>query len=63
VAPYRIHLLGKDGSIAGEHVVECWDDDQAIDLAGKSDHPHEMLVWQDDRLVARFPPWKPPGRF
>ncbi|HVN01900.1 MAG TPA: hypothetical protein VMT68_17000 [Caulobacteraceae bacterium] len=59
MAPYRIHLLGHDGSIAHERVVECQDDDEAIELTGKSDHPHEMLVWQAERLVARFPPWPP----
>jgi hypothetical protein len=29
-------------------------DDAAIDHAGGLDHPHEMTVWDGERLVARF---------
>jgi hypothetical protein len=34
-------------------------DDDAIDFAGRIDHPGEIAVWQGDRLVARFPPLRP----
>ena len=61
VASYRISLLAEDGSLAGEHVVDCEHDDAAIESAGDIDHPLEMSVWDGERLVASFPPRSRPG--
>jgi len=55
MAPYCIALHDEDGSTreVRSHLFAC--DDDAIDHAGKIGHPHEMKVWQGDRLVAHFP--------
>ena len=58
---YRINLLALDGGIRETTVIECNGDDQAIDLAGASGHPHAIDVWEHDRHVIRFPPWPPEG--
>ncbi|HVM98567.1 MAG TPA: serine hydrolase domain-containing protein [Caulobacteraceae bacterium] len=33
-------------------------DDHAIDHAGRIGHPHEIKLWQGERLVAHFPAWR-----
>jgi len=60
VAPYRIVLLAPNGDVKDERMIEAAHDDAAIDHTGWLDHPHAIDVWQDDRHVARFPPWSPP---
>ena len=55
MSPYRIELLNENGS-----VFEAWTrtfvlDDDAINHVARIDHPHEMIVWKADRLVAHFP--------
>jgi hypothetical protein len=59
VAPYRIVLLSPDDTAYEERMIECAHDDEAIDRTGRLDHPHAIDVWQQDRHVARFPPWRP----
>ncbi|MGH7024930.1 MAG: hypothetical protein ACREEB_15255 [Caulobacteraceae bacterium] len=56
MARYRIVLHDLDGAVAEERVVDCADDDEAIDHAGWIDHPHAIGVWEGERSVARFPP-------
>ena len=58
---YKIKLLGDDGSLRREEEVECAHDDEAIDRTGEIDYPEAITVWQGDRLVARFPPWRQTG--
>ena len=48
-------FLGADGQAAAFREVEVRDDDQAIDLAGESDHPYVIEVRQGARVLARFP--------
>jgi hypothetical protein len=36
-------------------VLDFEHDDAAIDHAGWLDHPHEIQVWESERLVAHFP--------
>jgi hypothetical protein len=57
MAPYRIALLTPEGAVHEERVIECADDDEAIERTGRLDHPHEIDVWQGERDVARFPSW------
>ncbi|MGH1573807.1 hypothetical protein ACRAWG_28100 [Methylobacterium sp. P31] len=52
---YRICLLAADGSTYAESELDCEHDDVAIDYAGRLNHPHEIQVWEGERLVARFP--------
>ena len=57
MAPYRITLFNQIGSVSGKHLVECDHDDEAIEWAGRINHPHDVFVWQGVRFVGRFPPW------
>jgi hypothetical protein len=61
MVPYRIDLHGEDGVVIDVRQIFCAHDDEAIDRAGWIDHPYAMKLWQDERLVADFPPWKPEG--
>ncbi len=51
---YRISLLAADGTLHEEHEIDCEHDDAAIDHAGGLNHPHEIHVWDGERLVAHF---------
>lgn len=51
---YRICLMAADGSLHEESELDCEHDDVAIDHAGRLDHPHEICVWEGERLVVRF---------
>jgi hypothetical protein len=53
-APYRITLYDRDGSVIAEQQVDYNDDDDAIAGTARDVCPHEMRVWQGDRLVALF---------
>lgn len=57
MALYRVSLFEPDGSVRQAFEIECADDDAAIDRAGDLDHPHQILVSQDDREVVRFRAW------
>jgi hypothetical protein len=63
MAPYRVVLLTPEEALAEERLIECAHDDEAIDQAGRIDHPHAIDLWQHDRHVARFPPWPTPEGF
>jgi hypothetical protein len=52
---YRICLKAADGSFHDDWEMDCEHDDDVIDHAGWLDHPHEIQVWEGERLVARFP--------
>jgi hypothetical protein len=54
VSTYRIDLLAPEGDLEDWRFVDRQDDDAAIDYARAIDHPHEMRVWDDQRLVAAF---------
>jgi hypothetical protein len=55
MSPYRVSLLGPDGSIDSEAIIECAHDDEAIERVGDIDHAHEMVVRQGERYVTKFP--------
>lgn len=55
MAPYRIDLHDENGIVREEHTQLFARDDDAIDEAGRMAHPHEIKVWQGERLVAHFP--------
>ncbi len=52
---YRIRLETADGRPCKERLIECENDDQAIDCVGEWDDPLAMTIWQADRCVARVP--------
>jgi hypothetical protein len=55
VSPYQVRYLGPDGRSASEEEWRFAHDDAAIDAVGASEHPHEIVLTQGARLVARFP--------
>jgi hypothetical protein len=55
MAPYTIDLHDAEGAIRETRSQMFAHDDDAIDHAGRIEHPHEMRVWQGERLVAHFP--------
>ncbi len=57
---YRVSLLAADGSVHREQMIDCASDDEAIDRVGEFDYPHVIDLWQGNRHVARFPPWRGP---
>jgi hypothetical protein len=52
----RINLLNEDGFPSKEYSVEFENDDDAVDHAGSTGHPHQIEIWEGGRLVASFPP-------
>jgi hypothetical protein len=60
VAPYTIDLYDERGNLRERRTLYLAHDDAAIDRAGWLDHPHEINVWQGDRLVAQFPSGRSP---
>ncbi len=57
VSPYRIIYLDAKGAPVSEDRAWFAHDDDAIDAAGRSRHPHGIRLESDGRLVAAFPPW------
>lgn len=60
MADYTVTFLGLDGSPIGQETITCDCDDDAIDLVGASNHPHEIDIHHAERHVVRFPPWPRP---
>jgi len=52
---YRIELMDEHGALHSEVEIDCEDDDDAIESAGRIDHPHTMQLYEDGRPIARFP--------
>jgi hypothetical protein len=56
VQSYRIYSLGSDGKIAGPaEVVECADEQEAIDKASHAVNGEAVELWKGARLIAYFP--------
>ena len=60
MARYNVNLLAPDGSLESQQTIDCAHDDEAIDRVGELDYPYEIDVWEGERHVARFPPWRGP---
>ena len=61
VASYTISYLGPTGELLERQEQWFRNDDHALDTIGQSNHPHQILVHHEGRLVARFPPWPREG--
>jgi hypothetical protein len=55
---YRVQLLEAGGQHLSSQLLDCRDDDDAIDRAGRTGHAGGIDVWSEGRLVGRF---LPPG--
>ena len=56
LSAYRIALMSPDGLVQEERIANFEHDDQAIDVTGKISHPHQIRVYQGERLVGTFQP-------
>ena len=57
---YRLYTIRKDGRTAGPPVViECPDDQAAVQEANKVLDGHAIEVWENARLVSRLEPKVP----
>jgi hypothetical protein len=53
---YRIYSIDPDGHIyAPAEVIECVDDQEAIQKAQQAVDGHDIELWNHKRLVVRFP--------
>jgi hypothetical protein len=53
---YRIYLLNDEGHIDGPpHVKECADDQEAAEKARQFIDGQDIEVWQEQRVVAKYP--------
>ena len=62
VAHYRLYQIGPDGHIKAGVDLECADDAEAIEAAGKLVGEFAVELWHDKRMVARLeaPPTRAP---
>jgi hypothetical protein len=60
VAHYRAYHIGPDGRIRSGVDLECADDAEAIEAAGKLVGEFAVELWHDKRMVARLQ--APPSR-
>ncbi len=48
--------MSPDGLVQEERIADFEHDDQAIDVTGQINHPHQIQVYQGERLVGTFQP-------
>jgi hypothetical protein len=51
---YRIYFVGSDGLFSGAQLLECADDQEAIQTARQLVDGHDVELWKGERFVARF---------
>lgn len=52
---YRVYLFGQDGHIAKGEIIECTNDEEAIQKAKQFVHGCDVELWQLSRFIASFP--------
>jgi hypothetical protein len=52
---YRAYVIGRDGHFERAVILDCTDDDAAIESAKQLVDGHDVEIWQLDRLVTRLP--------
>lgn len=57
--PYTIVLSDENGSVRERRTQWFKNSDDAVDYAGKIDHPYEVRISQAGRLVAQIPGAQP----
>ena len=53
---YKVRFIEPSGGRSWDDEKVFKDDDEAIDTAGECGYPHEIVLAQGERIVARFPP-------
>ena len=51
---YRVYVMGTDGHIANAILLDCVDDNAAIESAKQLVNGRDLELWQRDRLIAKF---------
>jgi hypothetical protein len=51
---YRVYVIGLDGHFVRAVLLDCPDDNAAIESAKQFVNGHEIELWQRDRHVAKF---------
>ena len=55
MAPYYIYTIGDDGNFTKTEIVECADDDEAVQKAKLAVNDLALEVWEHTRFVAFVP--------
>ena len=51
---YRLYVIGTDGHFEKAVLLDCSNDEAAIESAKQYINGHGVELWQRDRLIARF---------
>ena len=51
---YRVYVIGQDGHFIKSIDLSCEDDNAAIAATKPLIHGHDLELWQQDRMIARF---------
>jgi hypothetical protein len=51
---YRAYIIGRDGHFLSSVNLECANDGEASEAAGKLQDDHDVELWQGARMVAKF---------
>jgi hypothetical protein len=52
VIAYRLYTLARDGKVsASPRIVECKDDDEALEIARRYVDGHDIEIWRDNKRV------------
>jgi hypothetical protein len=51
---YRAYVIGRDGHFINSIILNCENDDVAIESAKQLVDGHDMELWQLDRQIAKF---------
>lgn len=58
MARYRIYIMANDDAVTKRVVIDCADDDAAIEAAKQYIHGRDVEVWQENRRILRLDrPW------
>jgi hypothetical protein len=61
MSEYLVYLTTADGRVLGPAIVlECADDEEAIEKMGQSTNCKALELWQGNRLLLRLPHWPLP---
>jgi hypothetical protein len=53
---YRAYVIGQDGHFIKSVILDCVDDNAAIESAKQLVDGHDIELWQLDRQIAKFEP-------
>jgi hypothetical protein len=51
---YRLYKVGRDGRFCGVEIIECRDDQEAIEQAKQAAKGRDVELWDRDRFIVRL---------